>query len=146
VLYLLLTFELLLLANSPSLQSKPSATFDFDSSIITAQDGYIQIIWSGSSEYEMFELQQSQDPNFTTEKTIYLGPDRASFVSGLSEGSHFFRVRSEGGPWSETLEVRAKHQSIKLAYWLMLIGSIVFLATCAVVISGARQKPVIKTK
>lgn len=70
---------------------------------------------------------------------IYRGPDRASFISGLEDGTYVYRVRAADGEWSDPLTIIVKHQSIRLAKLLFGIGAVVFLLTVAVVVHGTWQ-------
>jgi hypothetical protein len=67
---------------------------------------------------------------------MYHGPDRASFISGLNNGTYYYRVKSEDSDWSKTLVVEVKHHSLRLAMILFAVGGVVFLLTVAVVVEG----------
>ncbi|MEX2381455.1 MAG: hypothetical protein WD490_03650 [Opitutales bacterium] len=95
-------------------------------------------------EAVVFEVQWARDPGFPADDVWYRGRDRASFVAGLAEGDYFFRVRAESeaeesGPWSPVLQVNVEYQSLKLAWTLFGIGSIVFLATVVLIVAGNAQ-------
>lgn len=114
-----------------------------DSSTYVATEGKVALVWAvdGDSEPTRFELQQSDENDFTVLKTRYQGLDRGTYISGLSEGDYFFRVRvlgeeGEAGAWSETMEVQVRYVSHTLVFWLMSIGALVFLATVYTVIKG----------
>ena len=52
-----------------------------------------------------FELQRASLPEFGDPVNVYTGTDTATFVTGLTEGSHYYRVRridkqDTPGPWS----------------------------------------------
>lgn len=112
--------------------------FAADADVVEVTDGHIKLEWTVEGD-GVTELQQSRASDFFTAKTIYIGPDRASFVSGLDNGNYYYRVRAAGGEWSETLMVKVQHQSLELAFALFGIGGLVFLLTVFVVIKGARQ-------
>ena len=100
--------------------------------------GHIRLEWSADHE-TTFELQRAQTAAFTDSLTIYTGPDRASFISGLENGTYYFRVRETGKEWSDIMTVLVEHQSLRLAFTLFTIGGIVFLLTVFVVVNGARR-------
>jgi len=124
---------------------------EFEKSFSTTSNaGHVKLIWmvnDGQSpdDHIYFELQRATDPKFETAKTLYKGPDLASFLSGMPDGKFYFRVRSltEGedqvSDWSETLVINVEHQSLQLAFNLFGIGAVVFLATVAVVVIGNRK-------
>ncbi len=132
------------IAQPDTTMSRPE--FDQDSeNIIHA--GYIRLSWhipeDAPEEHPTFELQQAQSPDFSDASTRYKGPDRASYISGLPDGDFYFRVREvqndRTGPWSEPILVGVEHHSRELAYLLFALGSIVFLATVAVVLVGQHR-------
>lgn len=109
--------------------------------------GYIKLTWGlqlsqSALDTLHFELQRSRDAAFESVKTIYEGPDLASFRSGLPNGTFYYRVRTVSsenglaGPWSEPLNVVVEHQSLTLAFSLAGVGCAVFLAVVVVVLRG----------
>lgn len=93
-----------------------------------------------------FELQRSRSATFDAVKTIYEGPDLASFRSGLPNGNFFYRVRAVSsndgvtGAWSQPLKVIVAHQSLTLAFSLAGVGFVVFLAIVVVVLLGVSER------
>jgi hypothetical protein len=112
-------------------------TFDFESSVVQASDGYIRLSWISDSQNDEYELQKSTNPEFVDPISIYKGPDQASFISGLKTGDYYFRVRGKSEEWSPVLKVTVTHPSLKLALTLSAIGLSVFLITVLVIIRGA---------
>ena len=112
--------------------------FSVDSLVINSPEGHIRLEWAADQE-STFELQRSLTSDFNSPTVLYRGPDRASFISGLENGTYYFRIREQNGVWSETLTVIVKHQSLLLAFMLFTIGAIVFLLTVWVVVRGAHE-------
>ncbi len=112
--------------------------FTFNTDTISVQAGHVRLEWHTSSD-TIFELQQAADASFAGARVIYRGPDRASFISGLEDGTYVYRVRATDGEWSDPLTIIVKHQSIRLAKLLFGIGAVVFLLTVAVVVHGTWQ-------
>lgn len=110
-----------------------------------ADAGHIKLLWQ--SELDLgnttFLLQQSEDSAFHISKVLYEGPDLATFVSGLSDGNYYFRIKAitenQQSNWSEPMMVRVQHHTLNMAFTLFGIGAVVFLLTCFVVIKGSRQ-------
>ena len=123
----------LLLSQKPVLAI--DVEFSFTEKILQSNSGHIKLEWDSEGPSD-FVLQQDITNDFTNPKTIYQGPDRASFVSGLPNGNYYYRVRSDSGKWSETLLVTVQHQSLRLAFMLAGLGAIVFMMTVFVVIKG----------
>jgi len=93
--------------------------------------------WEGAEG--PYELQSANSRDFDPADVEYRGPDRASFISGLENGTYFYRVRAKDGLWSDVLLLEVKHQSLQLAFTLFGLGAIVFFLTVWVVVSGARK-------
>lgn len=112
--------------------------FSFDTTVINVQDGHIRLEWNGEED-ATFELQRAPTEDFTHPQTLYRGPDKASFISGLENGTYYFRIRELNADWSDTLTLIVAHQSLKLAFTLFGIGGVVFILTVVVVVHGAMQ-------
>lgn len=117
---------------------------------ITTDSGHTRLEWSSpNSQLEdstiEFELQKSGSSSFQSPLTIYRGPDTASFVSGLPNGIHYYRVRSvdtnqNTSTWSEPVEITVQHHSLQLAFTLFAVGLVVFAATVFVIVKGSKQE------
>ncbi|MFN6944663.1 MAG: hypothetical protein ACK4ND_06925 [Cytophagaceae bacterium] len=115
-----------------------AADFRVDDYHIKNNNGHIKLQWD-ATDHAIVEVQKSQTPNFSDFSIVYKGIDRASFISGLDNGLHYFRVREVDSGWSPTLTLEVKHQSLKLAFILFSMGALVFLLTVFVVVKGAKQ-------
>jgi len=106
-----------------------------------SRDGHVKLVWQhkGSVPGNVYELQQAKNASFTDARTIYKGPDRASFVSGLENDTYYYRVRLNGHSWSETVRIEVLHHSMRLTLTLVAIGAVVFLLTAWIIIKGANQ-------
>lgn len=123
----------------------PPVAFDQDGPIATSE-GHATLTWSATDfdgVVPNFELEESDVPSFRESRTRYRGPDRASFVSGLPEGTTWFRVRARvddrPGPWSEPVEIVVTYASGATLFRLLSLGAIVFLATVVTVAIGHRR-------
>ncbi|MBN2225823.1 MAG: hypothetical protein JW763_00515 [candidate division Zixibacteria bacterium] len=138
-------------AQTPDVSSRtvPTVRFDVPDTTFTSS-GSIKMDWDVSDtaldRYDLeFELQQSGDSAFADYRVRYLGPDLASYISGLKDGTYYYRVRvlkgGHPGDWSRTVVVTVEHHSLKLAFTLFGLGAFVFVATVVVVFSGVRRDP-----
>lgn len=104
--------------------------------------GYYRLTWDWPDERNRrFELQEAGSRDFAAPQTIYMGLDRASVLSGRSDGVRYYRVRlnpesGSPGPWSEAVEVRVEHHPLSRAFGFFAVGAVVFLATLALVVGG----------
>lgn len=96
-------------------------------------DGHATLVWTSAGDEAKspeFELQSSTSAGFSPSIRCYLGPDRASFRSGLTEGLHHFRVRERSGdggawgPWSETVTVEIRPYALRTAWMLFGVGAL----------------------
>ncbi len=97
------------------------------------EDSEQPIVWG-------FELQESSDPQFEHALERYRGPQRACFVSGLPDGTWFWRVRlvaldwpaeageTPHGPWSEVRSLEVRHHPLALAWGLFALGAVLVAA------------------
>ena len=155
-LYLLLTALLVFLPASSHLFAQTKV----DTALITrfelepvnsTNSGSIGLSWRLADEDMsldgvIFELEEASDSLFATQRDRYIGPDLATYLSGLENGSYYFRVRAVTqepptvGPWSDPILIEVEHHSLRLAMSLFIIGGVVFLATVVVVVHGTKTK------
>ena len=114
---------------------------------VESSSGYVKLDWSSPNTGDiLYELESSSSPDFQTSQSIYEGPDLASFISGLANGTYYYRIRAidtsdnTTSAWSDPVQLTVKHHSIHLAFTLAGIGTFVFLLTAFVVIRGANMQ------
>lgn len=83
------------------------------------------------------ELQHAGDASFSDPTTRYQGADAGSVVTGLPEGSHFFRIREKDGAWSQALEVKVEFFPPQKLFLLLGVGGVVVVATIVTIVLGA---------
>lgn len=137
---LLLTFGLAP-AGGTSLPASPELSAD--TTVATA--GYFGLSWRPAGEAggapARFELQEAPDPAFAAPRTLYAGPDRATALSGRPDGTYYYRVRADGGPWSPAVAVEVAHHSLARAGLFFALGAAVFVATVMLILRGdARER------
>lgn len=143
----LLVFMLIVGAGSAfSNEAEPPPVFLTENQ--TSKTGHIKLIWEAAAisvpeAAVVFELQESTHPDFSDARLVYTGSDQASFLSGLIDGTYYYRLRrlNKGhfGPWSEPITIQVKHHSLPLALLLFGVGFIVVVATFLVVLRGSLQ-------
>lgn len=108
-----------------------------------SEDGVVAFGWSESDVGTEFELQQATTKSFSETKTRYRGPDRGSVITGLGEGTYFFRVRvSDADHWSAPVRVEVKYMNMALVWTLMGVGVFVFGATVTAILRGHYKQEV----
>jgi len=104
--------------------------------------GIVKLYWEHpTSDILEFELQQSTSSDFETFTSVYKGSDPATFISGLEDGTYYYRVyHSPTLSYSDTINIEVKHHPLGLALIMLSIGAVVFILTLFVLLKGARQK------
>lgn len=114
---------------------------------VESNSGHIKVTWASvNAENVIYVLEVSPSKDFQTSQQIYEGPDLASFISGLANGTYYYRIRAVDksnntvSAWSDPVQLTVEHHSIHLAFTLAGIGTFVFLLTAFVVIRGANMQ------
>ena len=111
-----------------------------------SNDGTISLTWQGGSpDSATYILERSANPEFSSAIQLYQGKDTARYVTGLPEGSHFFRIRTTSdtikptGESSPTIKVVVDYVSPKLVWSLLVLGLIALAAIVTAIGSGHRH-------
>ena len=97
-----------------------------------------------------FQVQMADFPDFRESKPVYIGSDTQTFLSGLHDSTHYFRVRArdaqhQWGPWSVPLGVDVRHHSLALSLTLFGLGAVVFGLTVGFLVSDHSRSPIRRT-
>ncbi len=72
-------------------------------------DGSYPVSWSSIPDATSYELQEDDDPDFSSPTTIYQGSSTSTDVVGRSPGTYYYRVRASNAlcnsAWSDTQSV-----------------------------------------
>ena len=110
-----------------------------------AREGYISLSWNhleGATAYEVIDSQQ---------RSQYRGSYPSAFVSGLSDGKHYFTVMAfddSGAKIAQSIEpafLEVIHWSRAQAFLLLGVGSIVFFSILAVIIIGSMHRETLQS-
>ncbi|MFO8156191.1 MAG: hypothetical protein ACQERR_07625 [Pseudomonadota bacterium] len=111
-----------------------------------ASAGHLRLEWHwvGDGEEPVYDIEMDRRESFGNPRRIHRGPDSATVLSGLSNGTYFFRARVwlRGEPvtaWSEPVRAEIEHHSLARALGLFALGGVVFAATVALIFLGHRQ-------
>lgn len=97
------------------------------------QQGIIKLAWK-SSDKQLYELEEASDQRFYEPKIRYSGPDQGTFLSGLNDGTYYYRLRNQHGDYSNVVELEVRHHPIQLAISLLMLGALVFIITTVLVV------------
>ena len=129
-----------LAAAGAALAAGPSLT----STTELARAGNYQLRWGHESPMvHAYRLERADNPLFSNSVLVYEGADRATVISGRSDGVMHYRVRaqfSDGSvtDWSEPTSVTVQHHPLTQALLLFALGALVFVATIVLIITGNR--------
>lgn len=116
----------------------------------TSTTGYYTLAWEPADadtraiagSIAGFELQERADDGDWS--TRYVGPDRATTLTGMPNGTYAYRVRalteSSASAWSSETVVEVKHHDLGRAFAFLAVGAAVFLATLALIVAGHRRQ------
>ena len=100
----------------------------------------VVVLEYAKNEGVAIELQQSATADFSEASTRYQGADAASTLTGLAEGSHYFRIRpvfaGEPGEWSNTLQVTVAYMERGQLVTLLVTGALVAGLTAGAILLG----------
>lgn len=128
---------LVLALTNPAFGKVPSAIFD--SSIPSkSYSGHFKISWRPQTLQRVvkYRLERSSAVTFLSSELVYEGEETSTFLSGLENGSYFFRVSANEGAWSKVASVEVKHFNSGFAILLFVIGLFTFLGIVAVIWHG----------
>ena len=112
---------------------------------LASSDGTVKLKWGkqaevlpteAAGELATYQLEQGIDPDFAHPVLRFEGTDVESYLSGLPEGRHYFRVRRSGGDWSIPIEVTVTFIDRFHLFLLLGIGFAVASMTAGAIISG----------
>lgn len=148
-LFTLLLGGVSLLVSSAALAqavAAPAVTLD-QASPIRAPEGHLRLSWRVQREVPdlQFELERSRESSFRETTRLDVGPDRASYISGLVDGENHFRVRAvtaggAPGPWSPSLLVQVEYPPRRQVLALMAVGAVLLVGTILLVLTGHRRR------
>jgi len=104
---------------------------------LTSDTGHVLIEWQASGTVT---LEMAGAPDLANARSLYEGTNHAFFISGLEEGDYYLRLRAVDAAATEPLLLRVRHQSLRQALWLALLGAFVTLATITAIVRGARDE------
>ena len=105
----------------------PAGPPAFEQTELETHNGSQLLTWTGGEE--PFEMQQSLDADFTDTRVAYTGAMPSAHVSGLRDGTYYFRVRTQDTEaWSEPATVQVTHHPMTLVWPLLSLGGVVFFA------------------
>jgi hypothetical protein len=130
---------LCLLAVPPASVGGPA----LDLSPTTSTDGVARLSWE-LPQTTRVTLQSSATPDFRQPRTLYVGHDSATTLTGLADGNYYYRIGIATEPpagmqWSDVVHLEVSHHSMTRAWSFFALGVLVFAGVLVVVVTGARR-------
>lgn len=94
--------------------------------------GYATLNWS-SATGDIFELEENIEDEWVV---IYRGQDRATSLSGLTDGTYSYRLVSDGIQVGETINFTIQHYSLRNAWAFFLMGAFMLAILIFMLIRG----------
>lgn len=103
-----------------------------------SRDGVFQLSWKAAGPVV---VESSMDDHFERTEVVYHGHDLATTISGQSDGVIFYRLVDAGtnAVVGEPVRVEIRHHPLSRALAFFTLGFVVFTATVALIIRGARS-------
>lgn len=113
---------------------------------MASSDGTITLTWPEPAPAHRVELEQAPTVSFVAPFVRYRGRDTGSVLTGLAEGSHYFRLRlvdaaGEAGAWSEPIAAEVVFMDRGHLFWLLSLGGIVATMTMGAIVIGHFRAP-----
>ena len=108
-----------------------------------SSDGVAHLTWEVPVNKSV-RVQQSNKEIFQQPITLYHGNDTGTTITGLKDGTYFFRVgtdlkNNDDINWGEPVQLQVAHHSLTRAFTFFAIGVVVFLATTALIVTGSHK-------
>jgi len=116
-----------------------AAELSLQLSPLQSNDGVAHLTWEAPGD-ALVTLQQSSTPDFRQAKQLYRGNDTGSTITGLPDGTYYFRVGTAAARWSDPVRLEVSHHSLQRAFAFFALGLVVFLGTLGLVVYGARRQ------
>ncbi|TNE62618.1 MAG: hypothetical protein EP335_11545 [Alphaproteobacteria bacterium] len=97
--------------------------------------GYATLAWPDAAG-ETFLLEREADSGWTA---VYDGPDHATTLSGLHNGTYRFRLSADDGMPGDVLEITVAHHPLSRAWMFFGIGAVMFAGLLGLLAAGTRR-------
>jgi hypothetical protein len=108
-----------------------------------SDSGAFMLIWEVPDDASVGAIvERATAPDFEEPKVVYAGKDDRTYISGLSAGRYYFRVRLDGEVDSlfktppPALIVKIEYQPLGRVFVMMAFGGLTFIATIIIILIG----------
>ena len=109
---------------------------------LESNNGVVDLKWKNGEEGAKLPviLEQATHPDFSDAFVRYEGTDSGAYLTGLSEGDYFFRLKLSGGEeWSNPLAYTVKFIGRGQLFVLLAAGLIVSVMTFGAILKGMAE-------
>lgn len=128
---------LILLATNNSAWAAENLTLSASTSL--SNEGYFVLDWQTDSPVEDLILEQATDQAFSNPLGRSLAGASAATITGLNDGTYYFRLTDHNSNLSNTVSVTVSHHSLGRAGSFFLLGLALFSVLIIVILKGNRQ-------
>lgn len=104
-----------------------------------SNEGYFVLDWETSSPESSITLEQSTSEQFSNPLTREIAGAGAATITGLEDGTYYFRLVDSGSVISDTVSVSVIHHSLSRAGGFFLLGLCLFSTLVFTIVHGNRQ-------
>ncbi|WP_321396146.1 hypothetical protein [Emcibacter sp.] len=106
--------------------------------------GYVTVAWPAASG-TYFQLELKSEAGW---RSIYAGPDRATTLSGLANGTYLLRLKSEGNALAENdiLAITVRHHPLDQALAFFWGGAVIFVVLVTLLAVGNSREAEASTR
>lgn len=104
-----------------------------------SNEGYFVLDWETSAPESSITLQQSTSEQFNNPLAREVAGAGAATITGLEDGTYYFRLVDAGIVVSDTVSVSVIHHSLTRAGGFFLLGFCLFSILIVTIVHGNRQ-------
>lgn len=128
---------LILMATNTSVWAAENLSLSASTSI--SNEGYFVLDWQTDSPVEGLTLEQANNQSFDNPLERDLAGASAATITGLDNGTYYFRLTDTNSPLSNTVSVTVEHHSLVRAGGFFLLGLALFSILIVTILKGNRQ-------
>jgi len=130
-------FWLILMATNTPAWAAENLSLSASTSI--SNEGYFVLDWQSDTPVEDLTLEQANDQSFSNPLERSLAGASAATITGLDDGTYYFRLTDTSSTLSNTVSVTVAHHSLGRAGSFFLLGLVLFSVLIVTILKGNRQ-------
>jgi len=104
-----------------------------------SNEGYFVLNWDTGNEESELVLEQADSERFDQVISRDIPGTGAITITGLEDGTYFFRLRQDSGPIGSSVQVTVQHHSLARAGSFFALGAALFGTLVFIILNGNRK-------